>query len=314
MTDRILIFAREAETAAARAARHLPGAEIIAVTEPEGLAAALARDPMAAFTINSPDLPNEAHQAVLHHPSVAWLQVGGSGYEHLGPLEGVTKRITNCAGVLAPFLAETCVGALLALDHGLIHYRDRQRDETWAPRPFRPLMGQTLLIVGAGAIGGEFAKRAAGLGMRVIALRRSGQPVEGAAETRPPDALTESLAEADAVSLHLRLTPETAGICDAGFFAAMRPGALFLNTARGGHVVEPDLIAALASGHLAGAYLDVMRTEPLAKGDPLWAAPNLLLSPHAADGVSDWVERFTDRFVANVMARAAGEPMLGVVL
>jgi phosphoglycerate dehydrogenase-like enzyme len=149
--------------------------------------------------------------------------------------------------------------------------------------------------------------------MRVIGLRRSGAPVAGIGEMRPPEALTASLAEADAVSLHLRLTPETRNLFDAAMFAAMKPGALFINTARGGHVVEADLLAALQSGHLHGAYLDVFQTEPLPAESPLWAAPNLLISPHAADNVGGWEARFTALFAENLKLWRAGQEMKNLV-
>ena len=215
--------------------------------------------------------------------------------------------------MLAPFLAETVIGALTALNCGLIRYHGQQLQQIWCQHPFRPLAGQTLLVVGAGAIGAEVASRASGLGMRVIGLRRSGAPVAGVDEMRPPEALTACLADADAVSLHLRLTPETEGLFDAAMFAALKPGALFINTARGGHVVENDLLAALQSGHLRGAYLDVFQTEPLPVGSPLWTAPNLLISPHAADNLTDWEARFTALFTENLEHWRAGRAMRNVV-
>jgi phosphoglycerate dehydrogenase-like enzyme len=149
--------------------------------------------------------------------------------------------------------------------------------------------------------------------MRVIGLRRSGEPVAGVDEMRTPDALTASLAEADAVSLHLRLKPETQGLFDAALFAAMKPGAIFINTARGGLVVERDLVAALEAGHLGGAYLDVFETEPLPAESPLWEAPNLLISPHAADGVEDWEARFAALFAENLENWRAGHALRNVV-
>jgi phosphoglycerate dehydrogenase-like enzyme len=125
--------------------------------------------------------------------------------------------------------------------------------------------------------------------------------------------LKPSLAKADAVSLHLRLTPETEGLFDAAMFSAMKPGALFINTARGGHVVERDLMAALESGHLGGAYLDVFEAEPLPTDSPLWSAPNLLISPHAADSVEDWESRFAELFAANLENWRAGRALRNVV-
>lgn len=309
----ILIYAAEAEDMRAQLAPCFPAERMIALTDPARLDAVLAEDrPEICYAIKTATFPGDSFRKIYEHPALKWFHVGGSGYEHIAPLDRDGTRVTNGAGVLAPFLAETCIAALMSLNHGLIAYRDQQKRHFWQGIPFRPLAGQTLAIVGAGAIGGELAKRAASLGMRVIAIRASGAPVERA-EVRTPDRLMESLGEADAVSIHLRLTPETAEIADAAFFAAMKPGSIFLNTARGGHVVEADLMAALASGQLSAAYLDVFQTEPLPSDSPLWDVPNLLMSPHSSDGVEDWVARFTDHFAANLRAWRAGGPLRNVV-
>ncbi|MEM9145264.1 MAG: D-2-hydroxyacid dehydrogenase [Pseudomonadota bacterium] len=309
MAGPVLIYAEEAVEILDHLAPRFPQERLLPVVEASALDAALDEQPDCVFAIKGPGLPTESYARILAQPSVRWFHVGGSGYEHIaGRWDPSRVQVTNSVGVLAPFLAETCIGAILALNHGLIAYRDQQRARLWQGIPFRPLAGQCLLVVGAGAIGGELAQRAAALGMRVIALRRSEQPVEGA-ELRPAEALWDSLPEADIVSVHLRLTPESTGLFDARAFQAMKPGALFLNTARGGHVVEADLIAALSAGQLRGAYLDVTAVEPLPPESPLWEAPNLLISPHSADGVDDWPLRFADLFAANLQAFRAGGPL-----
>jgi len=306
----ILIFAPQAESLVDHLTPLCPNERFLGVSDPARVPAALAEaDPEIAFTINGPDMPSEAHQAILAAPTLKWFHVGGSGYEHIGAWNRAEKTVTNGAGVLAPFLAETCIGAILALNHGLIRYRDQQRARLWCGHNFRPLSGQTLVIVGAGAIGGEVAWRATALGLRVLAIRRSSTQVAGAEETRPPAALDPSLAEADIVSVHLRRTVETEGLFDADRLRAIKPGALFLNTARGGIVDEGALYRALASGHLGAAYLDVFATEPLPPESPLWAAPNLLITPHSADGIAGWSFRFADYFAENLKAWRAGRPL-----
>ncbi|MGF1503241.1 MAG: D-2-hydroxyacid dehydrogenase [Paracoccaceae bacterium] len=311
--DPVILYLEEAERVAADLAQRFPGERFLPVSSHAGLAAALGENPGVAFSVKSPATPGPGHARIAAHPGLAFFQVGGSGFEHLGDWDRDRLRVANCAGVLAPFLAETCLGAILALNHGLIRYRDQQRARLWREHWFRPLMGQTLLIVGAGAIGGELSVRAAAMGVRVIALRRSGAPVPGAAETRPPEALAESLAEADIVSLHLRLTRETEGLFDAALFARMKPGSLFVNTARGGHVIEADLLDAVRSGHLAGAYLDVFETEPLPAQSPLWDEPQILITPHASDGVTDWLDRFVAVFAENLAAWRAGRALINPV-
>ncbi len=314
MTRPVLIYAENAGALAADLRARCPGETVHAVAQPEALPAALeAHRPEVVFSIKSPVLGPETHRPILDCESVRWLHVGGSGYEHVLGWDAGRVTLTNCVGVLAPFLAETVIGALMALNCGLIRYHTQQRERVWRQHPFRPLAGQTLLVVGTGAVGGEVARRASSLGMRVVGLRRSRGPVAGVDEMRPPEALTASLAEADAVSLHLRLTPDSEGLFNAAMFAAMKPGAIFINTARGGHVVAPDLLAALESGHLRGAYLDVFETEPLPPDSPLWTAPNLLISPHAADGVEDWEARFAALFAENLEHWRAGRALRNVV-
>ncbi len=310
----ILVYSDGAEAITAALAARFPDERLRAVTTPEGLDAALAEGPEIAFTIGSRALPRPTHGRIVAHPTIRWFHVGGSGTEHVdGRWDPARTTVTNSVGVLAPFLAETCIGAILALNHGLLAYRAQQARREWREIPFRPLMGQRLLVVGAGAIGGELSRRAAAMGMEVVAIRRSDAPVPGAVEVLPPEALAASLSEADVVSLHLRLTPETRGLFDAAMFARMKPGALFLNSARGGHVVEADLAAALRSGHLAGAWLDVFETEPLSAESPLWDLPTLLVTPHTADGVVDWQERFTALFADNLTAWRAGRPLTNLV-
>ena len=314
MTGPVLIYADRAGPLAEALRARFPGETVHAVDQPEALPSAVqAHRPEVVFAIRSLALGPTSHRPTLDAPSLRWLHVGGSGYEHVLGWDATRITVTNCAGVLAPFLAETVIGALTSLNCGLIRYHAQQRERLWRQHLFRPLAGQILLVVGAGAIGAEVARRAKGLGMRVIGLRRSGRPVAGVDEMRPPEALAASLGEADAVTLHLRLTPETQGLFDAAMFGAMKPGAIFINTARGGHVVAPDLLAALESGRLGGAYLDVFETEPLPPESPLWTAPNLLISPHAADGIEDWETRFAALFAENLEHWRAGRTLRNVV-
>ena len=276
------------------------------------LPAALALDPEAVFSIKHSGFPGPEHRPAIEHPSVRWFHVGGSGFEHLGRWrDGVT--VTNCAGVLAPFHAEMAIAAMASLCVGLPAYGVDQRTRRWRLRRFRAMAGRTLLVVGVGHTGGALATRARALGLRVIGVRASGAPHPDVDAMFTPDVLPGLWGQADVVSLNLRHGPATQGLVDAGAFAAMRPGALLLNGARGGVVDQPALIAALASGHLGGAWLDVTDPEPLPVDSPLWAMPNVILTPHAADQVADFPVRFAQRFVDNLARYRAGEPLLGVV-
>ena len=153
-----------------------------------------------------------------------------------------------------------------------------------APLVGESLEGKTLGIVGCGAVG---SRAAAGFGMHVIAA--AGRGADAAPKPVPVLPLAELLAVADIVSLHVRLTPETHGMIDARAIAAMKPGAVLVNTARGELVDEAALIAALQSGHLAGAALDTYAVEPLAGDSPLRRMANVVLSPHVAGQTKDAV-------------------------
>jgi (S)-sulfolactate dehydrogenase len=172
----------------------------------------------------------------------------------------------------------------------------------------RETAGKTLGVVGFGGIGRLAAKLAQGLGMKVIATdpaiaagervwRESGVAYRG---------LDDLLAEADAVTLHVPLTPETRHLITAGRLARMKRGAVLINTARGGIVDEAALAESLASGHLAGAALDVFETEPLPAGSPLAGATNLVLTPHVAG-----VTRESNARVSNMIAEKVAQALTG---
>ena len=247
------------------------------------------------------------------HPSVRWIQIGGSGFDHLLPWDTKRITVTNGAGVLAPFLAETVTGAMLALGGGFLNYLGQQRERRWHPVAFTPLRDRTLLVVGFGKIGECVARNVKALGMRVLAVRGTPAPHPAADEMHGPDALQALLPRADFVSLHVRLNPATRGMLSRKGLAAMKAGAYLVNTSRGPVVDEAALIDALRSGHLAGAYLDVFETEPLPAESPLWSMPNVLITPHSADNIHGWPRRFAELFADNLDRWRAGEPLLNRV-
>ena len=168
----------------------------------------------------------------------------------------------------------------------------------------RQLHGATLGIVGFGVIGQRLADLALAFGMRVIvADPYQRQPRDGIRHTTLPDLL----AEADYVVCLALSTPETANLFDAAAFAAMPTGSHFVNVARGEIAVEADVIAALASGKLAGAYLDVFEREPLDAASPLWDMPNVLVSPHTASHSLGQNEAIFDIFLDNLARWRAGQ-------
>ncbi|MEL6766175.1 MAG: D-2-hydroxyacid dehydrogenase [Pseudomonadota bacterium] len=318
MANPILVISTKAPEMVPWLAERLPDERFHVVEGPGQLGpllAALAPEalPEIVLAMNDPLLPHAEMHLARDLESVRWWHVAGSGYEWLGAWDRDRLTVTNSVGVLAPFLAETTIGAILALNNGLLAYREAQRARRWEPVNFPALAGQRLLVVGAGAIGREVAVRAKALGLAVTGATRAGTPMAPFDAMVPLAALDDALQQADIVSCHLRLTPETRHIFNARRFALMRPGALFLNSARGGHVDENALLAALRSGHLRGAWLDVFEREPLPADSPLWEAPNLLITPHASDQVAGWPLRFAALFADNLARWRAGEPLLNRV-
>ncbi len=207
--------------------------------------------------------------------------------------------VSNVPGFCTDEVADHTIMLLLALVRGLMPLAADIKAGGWDNRagglPWR-LRGKTLGLVGLGAIGEAVAVRARALGLDVIAYRRSGAP--GPAGIRVVTALPDLLAAADVVSLHLPLTPATRGLIGAAELAAMKDGALLINTGRGGLVDTKELLAALDAGRLGGAGLDVTDPEPPPPGHPLRDHPRVVLTPHSAF--------YSAGSVAEVSTRAAG--------
>jgi D-3-phosphoglycerate dehydrogenase len=197
--------------------------------------------------------------------------------------------VTTTGPANAGAVAEYTFALLLALLRHIPLAEASMRAGAWSRAPLvgEALEGRTLGIVGFGAVGSRVARIAGGFGMRVIAA--AGRGAAGPAKPVPVFPLRVMLAMADILSLHARLMPATLGMIDAAMIAAMKPGAVLVNTARGELVDEAALIAALQSGHLAGAALDSYAIEPLAAGSPLRRVRNVVLSPHVAGQTRDAV-------------------------
>jgi len=295
------------------------GADWRVATDACALATALDEHaPEVVFSIKHNDLPGPVHAPALAHPSVRWFHVGGSGRDHLGAWDPMRVAVTTCAGVLAPFHAERALAALLSIATGLPAFARAQARSRWEPATFRPLAGRTLVVVGLGHTGGQLARRAAALGVRVLGVRasagaRPGNYDDACDAVRGADALDALLPEADALSLNVPANAATRGLIDARRLALLPDGAIVLNGARGSVLDEAALVAALDAGRLAGAWLDVFATEPLPPSSPLWSHARVLVTPHCADQADDWPRRFAERFAENWRRRRAGEPLVGVV-
>jgi glyoxylate reductase len=237
------------------------------------------------------------------------------GVDHVD-LAAATARgipIGHTPGVLTETTADLAFALLLDAARRVSEGDRFVRAGSWVPeRVWEPDMllgrdvhGATLGLVGMGAIGQAMARRAAGFGMRVLAWSRRERQVPGV-EWTSLDAL---LAASDFVSVHVALTGETRGLLGPAAIARMKPGAVLVNTARGGIVDEAALAAALREGRLAGAGLDVFAREPLDPASPLLALPNVVLTPHIGSASQATRAKMVTLAIRNLVAALAGERM-----
>ncbi len=231
-----------------------------------------------------------------------------------GALAAAGIRLASGAGVNANAVAEHAMALMLALARRLPEARDNQARRQWRGMIGDPaareheLAGKTLLLVGLGRIGGRLARLAKAFDMRVIAVRRDPAAGAGAADAvHGISALPSLLGMADYLALACPLTSETERLIDAQALAQLRPSAALINVARGRCVDEPALVAALAEGRLAAAALDCTAAEPLDPGSPLWAMPNVLLTPHTAGETSAYEDNVIDILLENLDRLRRGE-------
>lgn len=233
----------------------------------------------ARIVLNGHSVMDEtALRAARDLRSVIFLGTGASSYVDLDAARRLDIRVRTIRGYGDRTVAEHAFALLLMAARDGARMDREIRAGVWAPREGMELRGRTLGLLGLGGVGQEMARIARGFGMRVIAWSRSGVPPGLDVELMDLDAI---LGAADAVSLHLALTPETRGFLDATRIARMKRGAILVNTARGAIVDEVALVAALRSRHLAHAALDVFTTEPLPNGHPFASLDNVTLTAHA---------------------------------
>ena len=226
-------------------------------------------------------------------------------------------RLASAQGANERAVAEHAIALILALSRQLHLARDNQHARRWRgmigdrARREQELGGKTLAIVGLGRIGMRLAALARAFDMRVIGVRRSARPEPMLAEQVVAQAdLAQALAEADIVALTCPLTAETEGLIGAAALAALKPGALLINVARGKVVDEAALIAALADGRVGAAALDCFPDEPLPAESPFWALPNVLITPHTAGETQRYEKNVVDILVDNIERLLRGESQL----
>lgn len=254
---------------------------------------------------------------LLRAPRLAWFHAPNAGVDHpvFARLLERGVYLTTSAGANAQPVAHSVLGGMLALARGFPHWWQAQQRREWSKlgeqRP--DLAGQTVVLVGLGAIGQEVARLLQPFGLTVIGVRQRLQPLPFVNEVVPYEEIDRVLPWAHWLVLCCPLTEKTQGLVSARRLALLPDGARLINVSRGAVVDEEALIAQLRSGKLAGAYLDVFCEEPLPPSSPLWSLPNVIISPHDAAGALGNRARVSELFLDNLERFLRGAPMRNLV-
>lgn len=243
-------------------------------------------------------------------PFLRILSVSGTGLGDVD-LDAAGKARVAVANVPGPSnraVAEHALALILDVARSITLQDRAIRDGKWQSLQGIELAGRTIGLVGMGGIAQELAGIASALGMKVLSWSRNNDAPRAASVGAEPAELADLLGASDVVSMHLNLNKDTAGIADARFFAAMKAGAIFINTARGKLVDEAALVGALKNGHLRGAGLDVFNAEPPTADDPIRSMPNVVMTPVGAWNTSDASDRMIAVSIENVLRFFDGSP------
>jgi D-2-hydroxyacid dehydrogenase (NADP+) len=312
-----------AELQAIRDAATIGGLEIISLP-PDGQATEeLVESISAAFISTDLTRGGDIRRyfgAIRRAPNIEWLHIGWAGTDAPVVQELMDRgvKVSNSSGVTSEPIALTVIGAMLSLHRGFPRWNQLQREKTWlqrTPDEAPPdLRGQTMTVLGLGAIGAYIAQFAKGFGLHVIGVRRTpcgpGDPVD---EWCSPDRLRDVLPRTDWLAITIPLTSATRGLIGRDALALLPRGAHILNVARGAIIDEDGLIESLRDGHIAGAYLDVFTTEPLDTASPLWEMPNVIVSPHDSSPSQGNQARAERIFLEELQRWATGQPVSRLV-
>lgn len=249
--------------------------------------------------------PNVTSEFLMHFPNLKLIFTLSAGVNKM-PFDYLKANqviLTNSRGLHAEHMSEHALAMILAQTRQINLAVKNQLRHHWAHNEgeFTTVHDKTLCVVGAGTIGHALARKAIAMGMQVTGVSRTGRQQENYQTMYPTDKLIEAVATADVVVLLLPLTPKTYHLFDHHIFSAMKKGTTLINLSRGGTVDEVALIDALNNGQVGFAGLDVFKDEPLGSESVFWEMPNVLIMPHVAGDISDYLDRALNIF-ANVLA------------
>jgi phosphoglycerate dehydrogenase-like enzyme len=285
---------------------------IVAESAADAMQHASAVDAIIGFC--SPELIAAAKKLV-------WVQIYWAGAERCLTVDAVadgTVVMSNMQKMSSPVIAEHAIAMMMALSRNLPQFINRMEDGDWsdgesATDGMMPIAGKKMLVAGLGGIGTEVARLGNALGMSVSGTRNSSRNGPDFVEyVGLSHELSDLAASADVIVNALPATDATMDLFDAEFFSKVKTGAIFINVGRGQTVVTDDLIAALESGQISGAGLDVTAPEPLPADNPLWQRDDVIITPHISSSGGE-LERHSVLLRENVRRYIAGEPLLNVV-
>ncbi len=258
------------------------------------------------------------HPVVNDAPRLRWIHTTGAGVDQLMPLDRLRSdlMLTNSSGIHSDKAAEYAQMALLMLNAQLPAVFQAQREHRWDARLTTSIRGKTVLVIGFGDLGVAASRAAHALGLRVVALNRSGSASSATDLVHvlaPVAALDEWLPEADFVILTAPLTPATRDLLSAARLARMRPGAGLINMSRAALIDYATLFERLRSGACGGAILDVFDPEPLPADHAAWDVPGLIVTPHISCDAPDYGLRVLDLWFGNFARFLRGEPLANIV-
>ena len=244
------------------------------------------------------------------------LHAIGAGVENLLPAEGLRDdvQIANASGVHLPAMSEWAVTALLAARRQFDVLFQQQQERRWRPIwRVHPLAGARVCILGLGNIGADVARLLEPFGPVVVGTKRRPGPVDGVAEVLGADDTAAAMSGADAVVVALPLTPATRREVGAAELDRLNEGSVLIDVSRGGVVDTEAVVAALGSGRLRAAVIDVWDEEPLPEDSPYWDVPGLIVGPHTSGASADYLTAAAARIAENVDRLERGEPLLSPV-
>jgi phosphoglycerate dehydrogenase-like enzyme len=257
----------------------------------------------------SPNPPRERLRE--RAPRLKWIQNRGAGINHLMPLDWLPADIvlTNNRGAHGAKCEDYCTMALLMLATRMPAFIAAQHARQWKAAFSTPIAGKTAVVVGFGDLGGAAGRAAKKLGMKVIAVTRSGKAGRPADAAYKVSRLDSVLPKADFVVVATPLTQETRGLMTRARLALLNPEAALINVGRAPLVDYAALRDMLNGGKLAGAMLDVHDPEPLPADSPLWTTPNLIVTPHVSCDDPRYMDMLFDRWFGNFARFVVGKPL-----